>query len=32
MSDVHFKNCGIPASNLIGERGRGFKYAMKVLL
>ena len=31
VSEVHFENCRIPTSNLIGVEGAGFKTAMKVL-
>jgi len=31
VSEVHFENCRIPAGNLIGIEGAGFKTAMKVL-
>ncbi len=31
VSEVHFDNCRIPASQRIGEEGQGFKIAMKVL-
>ncbi|MGC1504821.1 MAG: acyl-CoA dehydrogenase family protein [Sulfitobacter sp.] len=30
-SQVQFDNCNIPAGNLVGEEGKGFKYAMKGL-
>jgi acyl-CoA dehydrogenase len=30
-ADVIFENCRVPAKNIIGEEGKGFKTAMKVL-
>ncbi len=30
-AQVQFDNCNIPAGNLVGEEGQGFKYAMKGL-
>ena len=30
-AQVQFDNCNIPAENLVGEEGQGFKYAMKGL-
>jgi len=30
-AQVQFDNCNIPAGNLVGEEGNGFKYAMKGL-
>lgn len=30
-AQVQFDNCNIPAGNLVGEEGKGFKYAMKGL-
>jgi len=30
-AQVQFDNCSIPAGNLVGEEGNGFKYAMKGL-
>ncbi|WAH36207.1 acyl-CoA dehydrogenase family protein [Alicyclobacillus dauci] len=31
IGEISFSNCRIPKENLLGERGRGFKYAMQTL-
>ncbi|SFQ17187.1 hypothetical protein SAMN05216343_12819 [Oscillibacter sp. PC13] len=28
VAEIEFKNCRIPAKNMLGEEGKGFKYAM----
>lgn len=31
IRDVYFKNCRVPQTNLLGQKGKGFKIAMKLL-